>query len=257
MSRLAYSAFFLLPLSSLIMLAGCDSFFPPGYTNEHKEYKAPKGPRAGSIGYPYKASANDGSVKQWRPITARLVQQLHDELGIMPQKVFVKMLPDQSVFNATFDYSLREELRRQGYILVQAEKNVLTVEPEALEPVHMVSKDSVTTYNNDDDQSEASKLVKTKSWFKNIDGKFLMGLIATHNGELIGEVKGEFTAPYYGYAGGGSIDRLSHLENDAPVLDRYDAPPKAAAPESADAPQNLLVTPAVPGDVKQEPLDAR
>jgi len=246
MPRFASSAF--LCLSALIMLAGCE-YFPTGYAHLNKEYRSPKGEKAEPIGYPYRSYANAAIVEQWRPVASQLVDQLRDELNIQPQQVFVKMLPDQNAFNATFDFAIREELRMRGFSFAKTEGHVLTIEPEALQPVPWTPALMQTDFN-DEGKVPLSRI--SEGWLKNHDGKFLMGLILTRDGVLVGEVKGHHVVPYYGYVNGSSIDRLSHLEDSTPIIDEGMETPE---PLSSSAPQNILA-PAVPENVTQEPLDA-
>lgn len=112
-------------LGSVLCLSGCEHYFmkpsiiPVGYTNTHKEYKAIDGPEASDIGYDYTASKNERVLMMWRDRVGLLVQELEERVEITPKAVYVAQPKEHSPQNATYDFVLREELMRLGYVIAR------------------------------------------------------------------------------------------------------------------------------------------
>lgn len=235
--RLAPQNLFLLPLLALPLMTGCTGWAPQGYYHLYEEYKAPPGPTAHKIGYSYEAVANAAVAQQWRAICAALVDRMQGKMGIAPQNVYVKMLPDQNAYNAAFDYTLREELRSRGYTLVNSPLNVLTIEPRAMRPNQWQINQEPKVYNDDVTSSHMA------GYWQLPKGKFDLTLIVSRNGTPVGEAERSFNAPAYGYVPGTGIDRASALELEA-------ADPAPANQPPRQAPQNIVPEPVEQEDIR-------
>ncbi len=100
-------------------LTGCRTLWnptsvPSGYAYQNEKYKAPPGPEADSIGYAYSAQANEDVLQIWHVVIKDLVEKMVGQLGPGSKRIYVQSPPRRNVFNSSYDYALRAELRKRG-----------------------------------------------------------------------------------------------------------------------------------------------
>ncbi len=115
-------------LLATLCLAACDTpgemfgrptYMGSGYTYHNDLYKAPPGPSAPGIGYPYSEGANRDVLQSWGAAVSDLIAQLEAK-GLAPQPVYVETYPVHNAFTASYDDVLRDTLRVRGYVLEQS-----------------------------------------------------------------------------------------------------------------------------------------
>lgn len=168
---------------------------PSQYRYYHEAYKAQPARPAPDIGYKYTREKNNDVVAEWQPIAAQMVSGLQSQLGIQPQKVYLKLLPNKNAFNLTLDNSLREELRAQGFTLVEKPVGVIVLKPEAYRPEDNSMSWQFRPLNGDKD--DFKKLPEPSK-----PDQFKFSLTATRGKQVIGKVENLVPLPAYGYVRG-------------------------------------------------------
>lgn len=249
-----------LPVLALLALTSCrtlmdPTFMPAGYTYHDNYYKAPPGAEAAPIGYPYTPERNDVVMEKWQAVAEELTGVMESRLALYAQPVYLAPLTHHNAFNASLDYALREELRKKGYTLQgQPSPGVLHLQPEAFMPEDEKVLDYKKMYN--DDLYEPTVVPPPPEKARD----FLMILTATRGNVIIGEVRGTFFLPAYGYKKGEGQDEYKNKDylhrpparGPSSAAQELQAPEKTV-PEHSSAPESLLPS-AVPADVTQEPL---
>lgn len=182
----------------LIALTGCKplwdpTFMPSGYNYHHDEYKSPPGPEATPIGYTYCAAKNTTVNEAWHHAASDLVLRAKAN-DIRPAgDVYLTTDINAGAFQSAFDSALREELRAQGYRLVNDPAEAVTLFYTAYDPVEQGQPESIAPYNDE-------------AHHPNKDGDFLppsktLELILGHveNGNLGKKVSALYDVPLYGF----------------------------------------------------------
>lgn len=243
-------------LMVLMVLCGCRSVvdpspMPSGYSFHKDTYKAPPGPPAPEIGYPYTLGRNDVVMEKWQVVAASMVDSMEMRLGLDTQPVYLAMIPQQNAFNASLDYALREELRNRDYTLVNAPGSALQIRPEAWLPGDEKIPVQANRYNGDP-QVLVIPVHREKAH------EFSYKLTALRHDILVGEVTGEFTLPAYGYMRGEGQDRITDKTYIRPSPSSGQAAqdgvkPASPGTETEAAPQSILPLPAAE-EIIQEKL---
>lgn len=168
---------------------------PSGYQYYHEAYKAQPARPAPDIGYEYNREKNNEVIAEWQPVAAQMVAGLQTQLGIQPQPVYLKLLPNKNAFNLTLDYALREELRAQGFTLVEKADGVILLKPEAYRPEDKTMSWQFRPFNGDKDNFK--KLPEPAK-----PDQFKFSLLAARGDSVIGKVENLVPLPAYGYVRG-------------------------------------------------------
>jgi hypothetical protein len=172
-------------LLAVLGLTGCDTLFgnptylPAGYTYHNDLYKAPPGPAAPDIGYSYNALRNREILQGWEVAAQDLVAQLGDN-GVGPQIVYLETLVKNDAFTASYDNSLRDELRARGYLLETDPATPVHIRYDAYLPVQEEAMDATV----DEAADDAADFI-------------LVLTVRSPDGEM--QVSGVYRLPDYGY----------------------------------------------------------
>lgn len=104
---------------SLGFLAACSGDPMPmarGYSSYEQPYKSAPGPEARDLGYAFSAVANKAVLADMRPVAKDLAEQLDRKLSFSVDTVHLVM-PARTAFYNSFDYLIRDELMRRGYLM--------------------------------------------------------------------------------------------------------------------------------------------
>jgi hypothetical protein len=89
-----------------------------GYAAYEDEYKSAPGAEARYIGYEYNTQKNAAVIADMREAAADLVSKLDQNTSFSAQELFLTR-PQASAFYNAFDYVLRDELTKRGYVIAQ------------------------------------------------------------------------------------------------------------------------------------------
>lgn len=201
---------------------------PSQYTYYHKPYKAQPARPAPEIGYNYTHDKNQKVLGEWQAVVAPVVASLQTDLGLTPQPVYLKVMPNKNAFNLTLDHALREELRAQGFTLSSTADNAVILKPEAYLPEDKTMSFQFRPLNGDKDNFK--KLLQPEK-----SKQFKISLVAVKGSRVIGRVENMASPPAYGYVRGEG--RQKWYDSHYGIFARQPGGTGIAEPEaSAEAP---------------------
>jgi hypothetical protein len=128
-------------------VTGAPKPMPRGYASFTQTYKSAPGPQARTIGYAYDKNKNDTVIEDLRFAAVDLVEKLDQTLSFTNDRIYLSP-PEQSAFYSSFDFLLREELIKRGYV-ISAVPSAGTI------PVTFVAKE-ITQENNQKNMPKAA-----------------------------------------------------------------------------------------------------
>ncbi len=115
---------------ALLSLGACTNYPNPmarGYSSYAQAYKSAPGPTVDDIGYDYSYHSNKSVLKDIRYVASDLVEKLDKKLAMNVEEVYLKVQSDNAFYNS-FDYIIRDELTKRGYLLAISPVNTLTLD---------------------------------------------------------------------------------------------------------------------------------
>ena len=114
-----FRSYFLALFPALILSACATDYpnpFPRGYSSYEEPYKSAPGPKAHDVGYDFSIDKNETTLEDMRYAAGDLVEKLDDKLSFTTDKIYLE-IPGKTAFYTSFDYVLREEFTKRGYLL--------------------------------------------------------------------------------------------------------------------------------------------
>ncbi len=115
---------------AVLSLSACVDYPNPmarGYVSYNKVYKSAPGASVKNIGYDYSYKNNQAVLKDVRYVARDLVDKLDKKLAMGVDRVYLKVQSDNAFYNS-FDYMIRDELTKRGYLLSNSPVNTLTLD---------------------------------------------------------------------------------------------------------------------------------
>lgn len=97
-----------------------------GYVSYNEPYKSAHGVDARSVGYEFSVEENQAIIEDMRFAAQDLVTKLDKEISFSMDQVYLD-IPQTGVFYSSFDYVLRDEFTKHGYMLANAPEKALSV----------------------------------------------------------------------------------------------------------------------------------
>lgn len=174
-----------LALSSTVPLAACAVGGNPqpygrGYAAFKDEYKSAPGADARPVGYDFDTQKNATIIAEMRGAAADLVSKLDQNTSFSADEIFL-LRPHSSAFYNSFDYVLRDELTKRGY--------VIATRAEGATPLHFAASYAKSATHHDEERKPLHLILS-------------LGGVA---GEPASQVSGVYTLPIYDFVPAGGV----------------------------------------------------
>lgn len=126
-------------LFSVLLLSACQhTILNPqpmgrGYSPFKEPYKSAHGVDAKAVGYEFSVEDNQAIIEDMRFAAQDLVQKIDDQISFSMDQIYLDV-PQSGVFYSSFDYVLRDEFTKHGYVLAITPERALPVTVVAYEP---------------------------------------------------------------------------------------------------------------------------